>query len=32
MRSSNGFGPTKIAPAFELLARVAPEKPANATA
>ena len=30
MRSSNGFGPTKIAPAFGLLARVAPEKPANA--
>ena len=32
MRSSNGVGPTKIAPAFDALARVAPEKPAKATA
>ena len=30
-RSSKGFGPTKIAPAFELFERVAPENPAKAT-
>ena len=32
VRSSNGSCTTKIAPALALLARVAPEKPANATA
>ena len=31
-RSSNGSGPTKMAPAFDALERVAPENPANATA
>jgi hypothetical protein len=31
-RSSNGFGPTKMAPPLGVVARVAPEKPANATA
>ena len=31
-RSSNGFNPAKIAPAFDAFVNVAPSNPANATA